>query len=41
MELIGKYVFIAEGAHGSLAKEIIAKYELCAKAASRRNLASA
>ena len=28
MELIGKYVFIAEGAHGSLAKEIIAKYKL-------------
>ena len=28
MELIGKYVFIAEGVHGSLAKEIIAKYKL-------------
>jgi electron-transferring-flavoprotein dehydrogenase len=28
MELVGKYVFIAEGAHGSLAKEIIAKYKL-------------
>ena len=28
MELIGKYVFIAEGAHGSLAKEIIARYKL-------------
>ena len=28
MELIGKYVFIAEGARGSLAKEIIAKYKL-------------
>ena len=28
MELIGKYVFIAEGVRGSLAKEIIAKYEL-------------
>ncbi|HUQ35110.1 MAG TPA: electron transfer flavoprotein-ubiquinone oxidoreductase [Aestuariivirga sp.] len=28
MELIGKYVFIAEGAHGSLTKEIIAKYKL-------------
>jgi electron-transferring-flavoprotein dehydrogenase len=28
MELTGKYVFIAEGARGSLAKEIIAKYEL-------------
>ena len=29
MELIGKYVFIAEGARGSLAKEIIAKFDLC------------
>ncbi|MEO9168937.1 MAG: electron transfer flavoprotein-ubiquinone oxidoreductase, partial [Aestuariivirga sp.] len=28
MELRGKYVFIAEGAHGSLAKEIIAKFNL-------------
>jgi len=28
MELIGKYVFIAEGVRGSLAKEIIAKYKL-------------
>ncbi len=28
MELIGKYVFIAEGVRGSLAKEIIAKYNL-------------
>ena len=28
MELIGKYVFIAEGARGSLAKEIIAKFNL-------------
>ena len=28
MELIGKYVFIAEGVRGSLAKEIITKYEL-------------
>jgi electron-transferring-flavoprotein dehydrogenase len=28
MELNGKYVFIAEGVRGSLAKEIIAKYEL-------------
>ena len=28
MELIGKYVFIAEGARGSLAKEIIAQYNL-------------
>ncbi len=28
MELVGKYVFIAEGVRGSLAKEIIAKYEL-------------
>jgi electron-transferring-flavoprotein dehydrogenase len=28
MELTGKYVFIAEGAHGSLAKEIIARFKL-------------
>ena len=28
MELVGKYVFIAEGVRGSLAKEIIAKYKL-------------
>ena len=28
MELVGKYVFIAEGVHGSLAKEIIAKFHL-------------
>ncbi|MGL4526400.1 MAG: electron transfer flavoprotein-ubiquinone oxidoreductase [Aestuariivirga sp.] len=28
MELLGKYVFIAEGVRGSLAKEIIAKYDL-------------
>ncbi|WP_417587668.1 electron transfer flavoprotein-ubiquinone oxidoreductase [Pararhodobacter oceanensis] len=28
MELHGKYVFIAEGVRGSLAKEILAKYEL-------------
>ncbi len=28
MELTGKYVFIAEGVRGSLAKEIIARYEL-------------
>ena len=28
MELIGKYVFIAEGVRGSLAKQIIAKYNL-------------
>jgi len=28
MELHGKYVFIAEGVRGSLAKEIMAKYEL-------------
>ena len=40
MELIGKYVFIAEGVRGSLAKEIIAKYN-SRKAASRRNSASA
>ena len=28
MELVGKYVFIAEGVRGSLAKELIAKYAL-------------
>ena len=28
MELVGKYVFIAEGVRGSLAKEIIEKYKL-------------
>ena len=28
MELLGKYVFIAEGVRGSLAKELIGKYEL-------------
>ncbi len=28
MELVGKYVFIAEGARGSLAKDIIAKFRL-------------
>jgi electron-transferring-flavoprotein dehydrogenase len=28
MELLGKYVFIAEGVRGSLAKEIITKYDL-------------
>ena len=28
MELLGKYVFIGEGVRGSLAKQIIAKYEL-------------
>ena len=28
MELLGKYVFIAEGVRGSLAKEIIAKFDL-------------
>jgi electron-transferring-flavoprotein dehydrogenase len=28
MELVGKYVLIAEGARGSLAKEIIARYDL-------------
>jgi electron-transferring-flavoprotein dehydrogenase len=30
MELHGKYVFIAEGARGSLAKEIQKKFDLCA-----------
>jgi electron-transferring-flavoprotein dehydrogenase len=28
MELLGKYVLIAEGAHGSLAKQLIARFEL-------------
>jgi len=28
IELLGKYTFIAEGAHGSLAKELIAKFDL-------------
>ena len=28
MELLGKYVFIAEGVRGSLAKQLIAKYDL-------------
>ncbi|MBY6092418.1 electron transfer flavoprotein-ubiquinone oxidoreductase [Maritimibacter alkaliphilus] len=28
MELLGKYVFISEGVRGSLAKELIAKYDL-------------
>jgi electron-transferring-flavoprotein dehydrogenase len=28
MELIGKYVFLSEGVRGSLAKEVMAKYEL-------------
>src|SRR5690606_30674654 len=31
MELHGKYVFIAEGVRGSLAKVLQAKYDLCAK----------
>src|SRR5690606_41604542 len=30
MELHGKYVFIAEGVRGSLAKVLQAKYDLCA-----------
>ena len=30
MELLGKYVFISEGVRGSLAKEIIARYDLSA-----------
>ena len=41
MELLGKYVLIAEGVRGSLAKEIIAKIQARPKAASRRNSASA
>ncbi|MBT8424849.1 MAG: electron transfer flavoprotein-ubiquinone oxidoreductase [Silicimonas sp.] len=31
MELLGKYVFIGEGVHGSLAKQIIAKFDLGAE----------
>jgi len=31
MELHGKYVFLSEGARGSLSKKLIAKYELDAK----------
>ncbi len=38
---MGKYVLIGEGARGSLAKQLIAKFKLSTKAASRRNLASA
>ena len=30
MELLGKYVFLSEGAHGSLGKQVIAKYDLSA-----------
>ncbi|MEQ5871432.1 electron transfer flavoprotein-ubiquinone oxidoreductase [Sagittula sp. NFXS13] len=30
MELLGKYVFLSEGVRGSLAKEVIAKYDLSA-----------
>ncbi|MFB0993890.1 MAG: electron transfer flavoprotein-ubiquinone oxidoreductase, partial [Paracoccaceae bacterium] len=30
MELLGKYIFLSEGVHGSLAKEVIAKYDLSA-----------
>ena len=30
MELLGKYVFFAEGVRGSLSKEVIAKYDLAA-----------
>ena len=30
MELLGKYVFLSEGVHGSLSKQVIAKYDLTA-----------
>ncbi|MEI4232203.1 electron transfer flavoprotein-ubiquinone oxidoreductase [Roseovarius sp. D22-M7] len=30
MELLGKYVFLSEGVHGSLSKEVIGKYDLAA-----------
>jgi electron-transferring-flavoprotein dehydrogenase len=29
MELLGKYVFLAEGVRGSLAKQVMSKFELC------------
>ena len=40
MELLGKYTLFAEGARGSLTKQLIAKFALD-KTASRRNSASA
>jgi electron-transferring-flavoprotein dehydrogenase len=40
MELLGKYVFLAEGVRGSLSKEVIAKYDLSKPARSRRNSVS-
>ena len=40
MELRGKYTFFAEGARGSLAKQLIEKFKLT-RAASRRSTASA
>ncbi len=30
MELLGKYVFLSEGVHGSLSKQVIARYDLAA-----------
>ena len=41
MELRGKYTLIAEGARGSLAKQLIAELQARPRAASRRNTASA
>ena len=40
MELAGKYTLFAEGARGSLTKQLIAKLTLDAKKASRQNSAS-
>ncbi|MEN8888602.1 MAG: electron transfer flavoprotein-ubiquinone oxidoreductase [Celeribacter marinus] len=36
MELHGKYVLLSEGVRGSLAKEVIAKYDLCAGRAPQK-----
>jgi electron-transferring-flavoprotein dehydrogenase len=40
MELLGKYVFLAEGVRGSLSKQVIARHDLT-QGPSRRNTASA
>ena len=40
MALLGKYVLVAEGARGSLAKELIRRFGARRRAASRRNSAS-
>ena len=41
MELRAKYTLFAEGARGSLAKTLIARFGLARRTASRRNTASA